>query len=208
MDRFERRKQKSKDNILRASEELFSKFGVDRVSINDIADRAGVSQATVYNNFGSKEELVNDYRKTVVNRVAESFRDILVWKKSFFEKFQGFLQSWIDFADKYSVERVDRDSASKSGAVGGTEKEEPRNALNQEIEKALFEFIEEGKKQGQVDQQLSDEAVMTYMKFFQEGISAHPEIQQKMNRDAKLSQDLLSLFMYGVNGQREARKPK
>ena len=60
MDGFERRKEQSKEDIRRAAEELFSKFGADKVSVNDIARKAGVSQATIYNNFGSKDELVPD----------------------------------------------------------------------------------------------------------------------------------------------------
>jgi len=40
---------------------LFSQFGVEKVSIVDIARKAGVSQATIYNNFGSKEALVREF---------------------------------------------------------------------------------------------------------------------------------------------------
>ena len=67
----------------------FFPFGADKVSVNDIARKAGVSQATIYNNFGSKEELVHDYRKSIVSGIASRFREILVWKKSFIEKFEG-----------------------------------------------------------------------------------------------------------------------
>ena len=88
MDGFERRKEQSKEDIRRAAEELFSRFGADKVSINDIARKAGVSQATIYNNFGSKEDLVHDYRQGAVATVASSFREILVWKKSWVEKLQ------------------------------------------------------------------------------------------------------------------------
>jgi len=45
MDGFARRKEQSKEDIRRAAEELFSRFGADKVSVNDIARKAGVSQA-------------------------------------------------------------------------------------------------------------------------------------------------------------------
>jgi AcrR family transcriptional regulator len=183
MDGFARRKEQSKEDIRRAAEELFSRFGADKVSVNDIAHKAGVSQATIYNHFGSKDELVHDYRKSIVSGVAGRFRDILVWKKSFIEKFEGLLQSWIDVADRYKIEMESRDSISP------------------EIENSLLEFIKEGKEQGNLRADLSEEAVTAYFKFFQQGISNNPEIRDKMKRDVKYSQDLFALFMYGVRGQ-------
>jgi AcrR family transcriptional regulator len=189
MDGFERRKEQSKEDIRRAAEELFSKFGADKVSINDIARKAGVSQATIYNNFGSKDELVHDYRKSIVTLVASRFREILVWKKSYVEKFQGFLQSCIDIADRYKIE------------IEGSETKQTNDVISREIENSFREFIKEGKEQGNLRPDLSDEAIITYIKFFQQGISNNAGIHDRMYRDVKLSEDLLSLFMYGISGQ-------
>jgi len=189
MDGFERRREQSKEDIRRAAEELFSKFGAEKVSVNDIARKAGVSQATIYNNFGSKDELVHDYRKSIVTLVASRFREVLVWKKSYVEKFQGFLQSWIDIADRYKIE------------IEGSGTKQSPDPISVEIENSFREFIKEGKEQGNLRSGLSEEAIITYIKFFQQGISNNPGIHDKMNRDPRLSQDLLSLFMYGVSGQ-------
>ena len=183
MDGFERRKEQSKEDIRRAAEELFSRFGADKVSVNDIARKAGVSQATIYNNFGSKDELVHDYRKSIVSGIAGRFREILVWKKSFIEKFEGLLQSWIDVADRYKIEMENPD------------------AISQEIENSLREFIKEGKEQGNLRADLSEDAITTYIKFFQQGVSHDPVIREKMKRDSKYSQDFFSLFMYGIRGK-------
>ena len=189
MDGFERRKEQSKEDIRRAAEELFSRFGADKVSVNDIASKAGVSQATIYNNFGSKDELVHDYHKSIVSGIAGRFREILVWKKSFIEKFEGLLQSWIDVADRYKIEME-----------SGGSKQSP-NAINLELESSFREFIKEGKEQGNLRIDLSEDAIIAYIKFFQQGIANNPGIRDKMKRDEKYSQDLFSLFMYGIRGQ-------
>ena len=189
MDGFERRKEQSKEDIRRAAEELFSRFGADKVSVNDIARKAGVSQATIYNNFGSKDELVHDYRKSIVSGIAGRFREILIWKKSFIEKFEGFLQSWIDITDRYKIELESTESKQSSDVIG------------LELENSLREFIKEGKDQGNLRKDLSEEAVTAYIKFYQQGIANNPGIRDKMKRDGKYSQDLFSLFMYGVRGQ-------
>jgi AcrR family transcriptional regulator len=183
MDGFERRKEQSKEDIRRAAEELFSRFGADKVSVNDIARKAGVSQATIYNNFGSKDELVHDYRKSIVSGITGRFREILIWKKSFIEKFEGILQSWIDVTDRYKIEMESQDSISP------------------EIENSLREFIKEGKEQGNLRADLSEEAITAFIKFFQQGIANNPGIRDKMKQDSKYSQDLFALFMYGIRGQ-------
>lgn len=196
MDGFERRKEQSKEDIRRAAEELFTKFGADRVSINDIARKAGVSQATIYNNFGSKDELVKDYQHTIIRLLATRFRGILVWKKSWVEKLQGAVQQWLDIADQYKIETQSRREASGTTSVAS-----PQEAIRTEIETAFREFLKEGREQGNLRPDLSDEAIITYIRFFQQGIAANPEVNERMKRDKKFSQDLLSLFVYGVSGK-------
>jgi AcrR family transcriptional regulator len=194
MDRFERRKEQSKEGIRRAAEELFSRFGADKVSINDIARKAGVSEATVYNNFGNKENLVRDYHGTIIEKIASSFRGIIVMKKSWVDKFQGFLQSWLDIADRYKLE------IGSTGRSEGSNQSDTESfkLVKGEIENSLREFIKEGKEQKNLNSDISDEAMMTYIKFYQQGISSNPEIIERIRRDKKYSDDLLSLFMYGI----------
>jgi AcrR family transcriptional regulator len=199
MDGFERRKEQSKEDIRRAAEELFSRFGADKVSINDIARKAGVSQATIYNNFGSKENLVRDYYGTIIKKIASSFRGVIVMKKSWVDKFQGFLQSWIDIADRYKLEIQDLGSLGNPILKNDTQ---PRDSVGGEIENSVREFIKEGKEQGSLRSDLSDEAMITYINFFQQGISNNPGIHDRMLRDSIFSADLLSLFMHGITGQR------
>lgn len=46
-----------KDNILRAAEDLFGAQGFDRISVRDIAEKAGVNKALIFYHFNSKDEL-------------------------------------------------------------------------------------------------------------------------------------------------------
>ena len=58
MNAYERRMKRNKERILQATLELFQVHGIKKTTTNDIAREAGVSPATVYNHFGSKEDLV------------------------------------------------------------------------------------------------------------------------------------------------------
>ncbi|MBI3226956.1 MAG: TetR/AcrR family transcriptional regulator [Mycolicibacterium cosmeticum] len=53
----------ARDRLLDAANELFYNEGVQTVGIDRVIERAGVAKASLYNTFGSKEELVRAYLK-------------------------------------------------------------------------------------------------------------------------------------------------
>ena len=92
MDGFARRKEQSKEDIRMAAWELFSQFGVDKVSMTDVARKAGVSQATIYNNFGSKEALAREFVTTMVESLVSRVQEIVVSEHTYREKMTAFFQ--------------------------------------------------------------------------------------------------------------------
>src|ERR1700722_7277764 len=51
----------ARERLLDAANELFYAEGVHTVGIDRVIDRAGVAKASLYNTFGSKDELVKAY---------------------------------------------------------------------------------------------------------------------------------------------------
>lgn len=51
----------ARDRLLNAASELFYEEGVHTVGIDRVIERAGVAKATLYNAFGSKDELIRAY---------------------------------------------------------------------------------------------------------------------------------------------------
>jgi AcrR family transcriptional regulator len=51
----------ARDRLLAAADELFYAQGVHVVGVDRIVERAGVTKASLYNTFGSKDELVRAY---------------------------------------------------------------------------------------------------------------------------------------------------
>src|SRR5690348_17275448 len=70
----------ARDRLLDAADELFYAEGVHVVGIDRIIARAGVAKASLYNSFGSKDELVRAYlqrryerRKDAITQLIEPY---------------------------------------------------------------------------------------------------------------------------------------
>jgi len=65
-----------RDKILRAAEELFLKYGVRSISMDDIARHLAVSKKTLYQHFADKEDIVVMACTAHLARNAKSFEEI------------------------------------------------------------------------------------------------------------------------------------
>jgi AcrR family transcriptional regulator len=61
----------ARDRLLAAANELFYNEGVHTVGIDRVIERAGVAKASLYNTFGSKDELIRAYLESRHANVAE-----------------------------------------------------------------------------------------------------------------------------------------
>src|SRR5690625_1516025 len=77
MDGFEKRREQKKKDILKAALSLFQEYGVQKVSIAEIAKKAHVSQVTIYNYFESKDNLVYHVFKYYVDNIWEEQKEML-----------------------------------------------------------------------------------------------------------------------------------
>src|SRR6266702_1694500 len=66
----------ARERLLAAANELFYNEGVHTVGIDRVIEQAGVAKASLYNTFGSKDELVRAYletrRASVTQRITQA----------------------------------------------------------------------------------------------------------------------------------------
>ena len=198
---FTRRKEQSKEDIRKAAWELFSQFGVEKVSIVDIARKAGVSQATIYNNFGSKEALVREFVTTAIDQLVNSAQVVLSPNKSYWEKMAAFLHFISEMMAQGGSSEVDVTVFSSSNdLLNDPEIKKIRDSAQEKMADLLLGLVREGKEQGQIRADLTEDAFRVYFKAFME-IFTDPHIRQLYYRDPKLAQDLGSLMTYGLSGR-------
>lgn len=62
-----------KNHILKVSQELFFSFGIQNITMDDIANKCGVSKKTIYKYYKNKSDLLNN---TIVLQVKELMADL------------------------------------------------------------------------------------------------------------------------------------
>jgi AcrR family transcriptional regulator len=201
MDGFARRKEQSKDDIRKAAWELFSQFGVDKVSIADIARKADVSPATIYNNFGNKEGLVREFVAAAVNHLTDHAQEILTSKRSYREKMTAFFQFISGMMA--NGRPLDAESIIFTSTVdlqNDPDIKKIRTEAQEEMIHLLLGLIREGKQQGQVNPDLSEEALGVYFSAFME-IFTSPKFQHQYHHQPDLVRQLGSLMIDGLSGR-------
>ena len=194
MNGFERRKERKKKDILEATLELFMKHGVRKVSIAEIAERASVSQVTIYNYFGSKDQLIHEVIIYYVDKIWGGYERLFKSKMPFPDKIKCMIFDKKQVANQISGEFLEY--IMEEYSAGSNYIEEMYN------EKALPQFMklfEEGKAQGYIDQSISNEAILLYIKMFQEYMQQEDVIQNIL----PITEDFTKLFFYGIAGKAE-----
>lgn len=201
MDGFARRKEQSKEDIRKAAWELFSQFGVDKVSVADIAHKAGVSQATIYNNFGSKQALAREFVTSAVEQLMNHVQETLIPQMQYSEKMAAFIQFISEMMMKGRPTAAENAIfASSMDLQNDPEIKKIRVEAQKKMTNLMLGLIREGRQQGQVNPDLSDDALSIYFAVFMD-VFSNPELQHRYYQHPELVQELGSLMIYGLSGQ-------
>jgi AcrR family transcriptional regulator len=198
VDGFTRRKQQSKDDIRRAAWQLFGQFGVEKVTIADIARKAGVSQATIYNHFHSKDSLAREFVTAMVEQLVQRVEEVISTDQTYLEKMLAFIQFISEITGHGRPIGTDVSVFTSSIDL----RNDPliksvRDAAQDRVADLLLGMVQEGKEQGQISPDLSEEASRIYFLAFMD-IFADPQLQHRFYGEPQVARDLGALMMHGL----------
>ena len=154
---------------------------------------AHVSPTTVYNKFGNREGLVYEVIKELVSVTLESNRALIRSDLPFPRKLTGIISNKLNM-----VETVNREIIGKLVSQDKNIAPFINEIYELEIKPLWKEMIADGKKQGYIDPNLDDEAVVVYLDVLQAGFKARPEILQDFKENMGFIEQLTRLMFYGL----------
>ncbi|WP_078552384.1 TetR/AcrR family transcriptional regulator [Bacillus alkalicellulosilyticus] len=194
MDGFQRRREQKKTNILEAALALFMEYGIQKVSISEIAQKANVSQVTIYNYFESKHNLIHEVFIYYVDQASSEFEKIVFSDLPFPEKAKQIIFSKKEVSTQINTEFYSYLMAEYSAGEKHIEQIYAEKAIPY-----LLHLFEEGKEQGYIDPTLSNEAILFYIKMLKEYIQQE-HIYSKI---LPLTEDITKIFFFGLMGNQK-----
>lgn len=195
MDGFEKRRNDKKKAVRQTALELFDQYGFDKVSMTDIAEKAHVSRASVYNFFESKDNLRRIIIKDILDESVGKVKKLLEEPSNFIDKISEYIQirSW--YYGKYSLQfffdTVESDPVLRRYL----------DDFTADHRQLLMQFIDEGKQSGVFSPDISNTAIEMYIDIFQSYYLHNMrsrEIRDRFERNPKLAQELNLLFLDGL----------
>ncbi|NLJ91197.1 MAG: TetR/AcrR family transcriptional regulator [Clostridiales bacterium] len=177
MNGFERRTKENKERVLKSAFELMNASADGNITIDDVVKHSNVGKTTIFKYFGSKDNLIHEVYKYILDDLIKKAEEVMDESKSFEDILSTLAQNKIDFLSK-----INSNFYSKMMKYI-TQKDE--DGLSLVMEKyaqnnynMMLDFFHRGRKEGKIDLKYSDEFLLLYFQAFVEGLS-NPKIYEK-----------------------------
>ena len=182
-----------KEHVIKAAIKLWQEtHNVQKVSLADVAREAGVSQTTIYNNFGTREGLVQEVIKYLIRDTLDKQWAVVRNNLAIPLKIQSIIS-----VKTSGMQDVYTDVLAKLATDNST-RQFMEDMYQAEMKPMMHEIVEEGKRQGFINPDIPEEALMIYLDMFKEAGMANPRRLQRLMENNELLMGLTRLIYYGL----------
>jgi AcrR family transcriptional regulator len=189
MNGHTKRTQRIIDRIKESTLRLFTTYGVEKVSMDEIARKANVSKVTIYKYFQSKEELHREVINLWGDKVFTATEEIINSDMDFLEKLKLIMMAQVDkpqmASNNYLFELLEKDAY----AAG---------IINERLKKIIFRFFEEGKRQRYIDENIPFELLYLHSEIYRAGYKAKLAEVDAIVTDRKAGEQMNDLYFFGI----------
>jgi len=179
MNGFEKRTREKKKQVLEATFNLMNTdAGIEKLTMDEIAEQSNVGKTTIFKYFGSKENLIHEVFKYFLNKMGDTARGIMAENKPFEETLIAMSQNKIQYLDKikkdFYLDLMDFFTKKDDDGLSLMMQQYAKESFN-----IMLDLFHRGRKEGKVDLKYSDEFLLIYFQALVEGISS-PHIYDKI----------------------------
>ena len=195
MNQYQKTTEKKKQAIIQAALRLFKEKGFKETSIKSIAEVAEVSPVSIYNYFGSKDNLVALCVNDLFEEITQQAEDILKSNLAFNTKLDQALdlcqEKMSQQISYYFQDKTVRDPAFSSLLT---------KAITAKKRDIYRTYINLGKEEGLIARDLSTELILNVMDALN---SVGNQLVHSYNLETDVKQ-IHQIFLYGILGKKKS----
>ena len=195
MNQYQKTTEKKKQAIIQAALRLFKEKGFKETSIKSIAEVAEVSPVSIYNYFGSKDNLVALCVNDLFEEITQQAEDILKSDLAFNTKLDQALdlcqEKMSQQISDYFQDKTVRDPAFSSLLT---------KAITAKKRDIYRTYINLGKEEGLIARDLSTELILNVMDALN---SVGNQLAHSDNLETDVKQ-IHQIFLYGILGKKKS----
>lgn len=178
--------------LVEAAHALFWRYGIKRVSVEEICRTAGVSKMTFYHHFKNKVELALYVLRKVMQTGLDVYRDIMDRDVPFAEKAADFIQMKLDASDDVSREIIEELMHSPIPEIA--EYMQQRSQKNVQL---LLSDLKAAQEKGEIRADIKPEFLLYFINHMIE-LTSDEKLTALYDSPQGMSRELLNLFFYGI----------
>lgn len=178
--------------LVNSGRTLFWKYGIRRVTIEEICKEAGVSKMTYYKHFSNKNALVKHILDRWINEATEEYNKVMKTDVSFEDKMAKVIQMKIGFAHDISPELVSDLYGNPDMELAAYMEEKMAMSIS------IFEgTLREAQKKGEIRREIKIEFIVHMLNKMKEMASDRQMIDLYGSTEEWVA-EMTGFFTYGI----------
>lgn len=181
MNGHEKRRLKKMNEIKKTTFALCNQYGAQKISVDEIAEKANVSKATIYKYFGSKEELIEQVISDVYDKMILDTGAMIAQEGDFLEKLHQIMQTKLSSFAMMQGDFLQEIITPSDSPIA--------RRFHDQIKELMYTFFDQGKAKGYIDPAVSNTVLYAYSEIFNTGfqslaanhhIEVHPDAMTQL----------------------------
>jgi len=190
-------KSRKYELIIETAKNLFTRYGIKRVTVEEICETAGVSKMTFYKHFKNKIDLALFILNSIFEEGVDRYKRIMDQDIPYSKKAKEIIQLKLESTEDLSMEML-KDFYDRSIP----EVAEMIQKISQENFKLLFDDLIAAQKKGEIRQDINLHFVIHMLGQMQQ-MAADEKLLSLYGSTQALASEFINFFFYGILSRKE-----
>ncbi|MFZ5939190.1 MAG: TetR/AcrR family transcriptional regulator [Bacteroidota bacterium] len=178
--------------IIQAAERLFYRYGLKKVTVEEICQEGGVSKMTFYKHFRNKDDLILKMMKALMNESLEKYGSIMKKEVPYPEKVAEMIRMKLEYANQMSSDFIREYLEIANPEILAYLQEQTMSSIG-----LLMNDFRKAADEGSLRKDIKPEFIIYFINHLSEMLK-DPRLMSLYGEPAEAISEVMNFFFYGI----------